>query len=203
MIRINLAERRRKFILADGAVAHSNTTMIRGLQLDQLKIIPWFKILLPLCVGYAVSYYSESVKQEEIQKLDESIAKLSAEESKIQASLAKVKSYDELKKSLEADEGVIMAKLKTIKTLTDNRDSIARLLFGFSVWMPKETFIKQLTVDPSSIKLTGESTGYTPISDLMKNLNESQYFSGVELVNSQQVRPQSEAVSFELLIKKK
>jgi Tfp pilus assembly protein PilN len=203
VIKINLALRKQSFISADGKAVKGATGLLQSLPLDQLKELPLRKVLLPLVVAYFASFSLDSYKQETIAKLEKGIAKQKAEEARIQSGLGKVKAYESLKKSLDSDELVIRTKLDTVQKLMADRGFIVKMLLSTASATPKDVWLTGVKTDSSGVSIQGSSLGFNQISDFMKNLNDGQFFSSIELLNSQQAKDGSDVASFELKAKKK
>jgi Tfp pilus assembly protein PilN len=201
MIKINLASRKQSFISADGKTSKGSSSLLKGM--DQLKDLPIRKILVPLLVGWLASFSLDSYKEETIAKLDKAIAKQKAEEVRIQSGLTKVKVYESLKKSLDSDELVIKTKLDTVQKLMADRGFITKMLLSMASATPKEVWLTGVKTENNVVQILGSSQGFNQISDFMKNLNEGQFFSLIELVNSQQTKDGSDTANFELKAKRK
>jgi hypothetical protein len=200
MIKINLALQKRSSITADGK---SGKSLLSNSQLEQLKELPIRRIAIPLVLAYVVSFGLDSIKEDKLADLDKLITKQKAEATKLESSLAKVKTYDALKKSLDADELAIKTKLDIIKKLMANRGFISKSLLSISSAAPKEVWLTGFKCDINSVTLQGSSLGFNQISDFMKNLNDTHLFSSIELVNSQQSKDIADGASFELTAKRK
>jgi hypothetical protein len=203
VIKINLASRKKSSISAEVKSVKGASQLFKGAQFDELKALPLRKIALPLFVVLFASYILDSYKEETLEKLDRDIAKQKAEETKIRNSLNRMKEYESLKVSLESDEILIRTKLNAVDKLMLDRGSITKMLLSTSSAIPKDVWLTDLKVDQASVTFVGSSLGFNQISDFMKNLNDGQFFTMVELVNSQQAKVLSEIASFELKAKRK
>jgi len=188
VIKINLATRKRAVAAANaqGKAKSASPISLDSIDLGRFKELPLRKVILPVIVGMGVYYMIGSFEQEELNKAQATLEKVTAQNTKMQAEVSKLKSYDVVKKSLEDDESTIRNKLETIKKLVDDRSLSLKVLLSVVDAIPKEVWLTEYKIDQTDITLTGASLGFSVVSDFMKNLHESAYFSSVDLVNSQE-----------------
>lgn len=212
MIKVNLALRKTAGGSTSRSTGFSGISKIdlqtfKSMRLDPelLKDLPIRKTVLPLVVGVLASFTLESYKEGELKKLNDQIAVLDGEKPKLQGEANKLKTYEELKKNLEADEFTIRTKIDTIQKLIAGRAIPPKLLVSVAQALPEEVWLAEFQVKESDIFLTGYSMGFNQISDLMKNMGESVYFSDLNLKNTQQVKdPEGvEVANFELTARKR
>ena len=202
MIKINLASRKQSQVSADGK-GSKGPVGLGGMSLGQFRDLPIRKLAIPIVVAMVASYSLESYQEEMVENVNKSITKLKADEAKIQTGLSKVKSYESLKKSLDADELVIRTKLETVQKLMADRGYITKMLLSTASGIPKEVWLTGMKADKEAVQILGSSLGFNQISDFMKNLNDGRYFASIELLTSQQVKDGSETAAFELKAKRK
>jgi len=199
MIRINFAKRL-SHPLSTGA---SGSGGLQNVKVDKefLMSLPLGKIALLFVAFYLSGYGIDEYKIELLQKEDVQIEELEAQKAKINVKLQEQKSLEQLKLSLEKDDAMVRAKLDAIKALMKDRDVPARVLLEFSKIMPEQVWIKTLSVDEKQVSLSGSSIGFNPLSDFMKNIRSSQFFSEVTLKSSQSVQDRvGELTNFDLSI---
>jgi hypothetical protein len=129
VIKINLALKKQTTVTAAKEGRGGATNLLGNIRLDQIKELPLRRILIPVVVGYVASLSLDGYKEDRLNEVEQALAKQKAEESKTQAELSKVKSYESLKNNLDGDELLIKTKLDVVKKLMDNRGSIVRSLF--------------------------------------------------------------------------
>jgi hypothetical protein len=193
VIRINFAARKQTGGGGGGGGTKTGT-IITGFDLsnisrfkvdfEALKELPLKQSLLPVVVGVLAGYALESYKESEISKLDKSIEEVNILKPKLQEDIAKLKNYEQLKKSLDGDEALIRGKIETIQKLIAGRSSPAKLLGGLSTAIPKEVWLSEFQIAESQINIQGYSLDLGHISDFMKSLGENTLISDLVLKNT-------------------
>ena len=215
MIKINLALRKQP-VGGGGGVAKTGSmaslgsfdlSSLKGLKIDTeaLKDLPLRKVALPLIIGALASFTLDNYRDSELKALDAQMEVLAAEKPKLEAEANKIKQYEGVKKDLEADEFTIRTKIETIRKLVAGRTVPPKLLLALASTMPEEVWISGFKMASSSVTLQGFSYGFGPISDFMKNMSESAYFTDLKLNRTEQVREQGigEVATFELDAKRR
>lgn len=176
-----------------------------AIDLDQLRELPLRQIAIVVAVYVVGGYVLEDYKAGEIAKVDATIAGLSAEKSKLTAEAAKMKGYEDLKKSLESDEKIMRTKIETIQKLIADRQSPPKVLISIAEAIPKDVWLQDFKIAKGEVTMKGYSLGFNQISDFMKSLNENVYFTDVGLKNTQQAKDEAgvEVANFELSAKRK
>lgn len=206
MIKINLATRKQS---ASVGGSDAKSSRVAGMKLDArldgIKELPWRKALAVVVLYLVASYGLDDFKLEELAKVNAVIDKLTAEQTRLKAELAKTKDFDELKKSLDADEVALRTKIDTIQKLIRDRQTPPKMLLSLSGSTPKDVWLTDFQAKDDEITLKGFSLGYNGISDFMKALNESVYFGDLKLVNTTTGRDETglEAATFDLSAKRK
>lgn len=162
---------------------------------------PKFRQLILGCIVVALVYVGiDRAKVEELNQLDAEIAQLTTTNNKLRAEVAKTKGYEELKKALEADELAIRTKIDTIQKLIADRQSLPKMMLGMAQLIPADVWLTDFKVANDDFTLKGFSLGYNQVSDFMRNLNESAFFTELRLSSSQAARDEtgSEVAQFEL-----
>jgi hypothetical protein len=113
----------------------------------------------------------------EVTTLDSKIALLDSE-------LSKTQGYEQSKKSLEADEKKIRTKIDTIQELIRDRAVPPKILMTLSDSIPKDVWLRDFALGGKSFKISGLSNGMDVVSDFIRNLSETIYFSDVQLKGS-------------------
>lgn len=172
-------------------------------RLDDLKELPIRKIAVSALACFAVNYYLDSCKEDEIAKVGAALTKVQAEQSKLKIELAKTKGYEEVKKSLESDEQTLRNKVDTIQKLLAARQDPPKLLMALSTAIPQNVWLNSIKITGKDAVFKGESVGFNLISDFMKSLNESAYFTDVRLEGTQREKDGPDLATFELGAKKR
>jgi hypothetical protein len=137
----------------------------------------------------------------------EMLAKVDAESSAVDSKLNllsselnKTSGYEQIKKSLEADEKTIRTKIDTIQELIRDRSTPPKILTTLSETIPKEVWLQEFSLKDQHFKIRGNSTSMDVISDFIKGLEETIYFKNVVLKSSKQETPKGghSTASFEL-----
>ena len=139
-------------------------------------------------------------KSEMLAKLDEEASSLDSKLNLLASELNKTNGYEQIKKSLEADEKTIRTKINTIQELIRDRTTPPKILTTLSETIPREVWLREFTLRDRHFRLTGSSTSMDVVSDFMKSLEETIYFKGVVLKSSKQetVKGGHTSASFEL-----
>ncbi len=181
------------------------TSVMRNIDLDQLKELPVKKLILPIVLSFVASFGLESRKEEELALVSAQHTKLISENAKLQSDLNKFKSYESVKKTLDEDGAVIKTKLDTIKALISDRGAPLKILVSFSSTIPKDVWLTEFKAGKTEIRLKGNALGLSQISDFMKSLRDISYFSNVDLVDTLQAKDKSgsDLANFELNVKRR
>ncbi|MEK6706098.1 MAG: PilN domain-containing protein [Bdellovibrionota bacterium] len=200
MIKINLATRKQAALSMETKAAGGSAL---SFDINSIKDLPWRKIAVPLIAAIAINWVFNGYKEEELKKKDEIIAKLSAERGVLVDKAGKIKGYEEMKKAIEADESVIRTKIDIIRELVADRGRPPRMLLSVSNSVPKNVWLSELKIASKDVIFKGTSLDFTEISDFMKNLGETAYYTDVSLSNSQKTNEENsgEAASFEVSAK--
>ncbi|OFZ78786.1 MAG: hypothetical protein A2583_09660 [Bdellovibrionales bacterium RIFOXYD1_FULL_53_11] len=163
------------------------------------------KIILMIGVGFAADFLAGDFMAEEMKKVEAALARVDAEKSKFQAEVQKTRGYEAIKKQLEADEFIIRTKVDTMEKLVTDRQTPPKLLLSVATAIPKDVWLSSFKVDGPSVVFSGGSVGFNPVSDFMKTLGESAYFSELNLQKTEQTRDAAgtEIAIFELMARRK
>jgi len=207
MIKINLATRKQAVGVSGGGDGGTATSLKRmTVDLNSLKDLPIRRAVLPIVVGLMASFALDSYKEDELKKVDDQIAKLSAEKQKLQVEANKMRGYEEVKKNLEADERALRVKVETIRKLIADRQTPPKLLISIAESIPKDVWLTEFKVIKKEVGFKGSALGFNQISDFMKSLNENLYFADVSMKSTQQVKDKqsgSDLAEFELSAKRR
>lgn len=204
MIKVNLQQRK----AAVGAGASGGLGGLLG-AMDKLRGGPGAgdadkRSLLTLGAAYlavlgAASWYTGTLKTGMLAQVDAEIAKVDSKMNLLTSELNKTNGYEQIKKSLEADEKTIRTKIGTIQELIRDRSTPPKILTTLSETIPKEVWLREFSLKDRHFRIGGSSTSMDVVSDFMKALEETIYFKGVVLRSSRQENAKGRAsVVFEL-----
>jgi Tfp pilus assembly protein PilN len=209
MIKINLATKKAS-VQSAGEDGKKSTPLGAGfskldLRLDAIKDLPIRKIATAALACMAGSYLLDGYKEDEMKKVDAALSKVTAEQTRLRAEVAKSKGFEAMKKQLEADEFSIRTKIETIEKLVADRQTPPKILLAVANTIPAEVWLQTFKMADGEASFRGYATNYNQISDFMKNLNENAYFTDLRLVGTSQTKDSggSEAASFELSAKRR
>jgi Tfp pilus assembly protein PilN len=163
-----------------------------------------FSLVIVICAiaAFSVSTYEAS----QVQKLDDTLTKINADNMKLAGEVAKTKGYEAIKVQLDKDEQILRTKLDTIKKLITDRQIPPKLLLALSNDIPSQLWLSSCVLTDKEIKVAGSAVGYDQIADFVKNLGESELLTDVKLVSSKQDKDANtgiEIATFELSAKRK
>lgn len=195
MIKINLATKKQ----ASYAAGSSKVTGLSGLKgktgagfgkidWDEIKALPLLKVILSIAVIVLVNVYFEDEKKTKLDLWGREIAKLDNQQKKLNSDLEQTRGYEKIREQLIQDEFIIRAKIDTINKLVQNRMDMANMLLALSDSIPKEAWLEEFQVNTTDINFKGLAVDYDNISDFMKRLGGSSYFTSLELKTSAQGR---------------
>jgi len=150
----------------------------RGFRLDPMVIVLFMLVVLS-CVGFA--FYGQNLTQQ----IDDQKKKIDVVKAQIKENEASKPIIEERRKRLrKLDE-----QIQVIKNLVHDPQRYGNILQEVGLCLPKNVYLANLNIDPAaqSISFNGsaaEVSGSLPlqtISQLMKNLNDSKYFSDANL----------------------
>jgi Tfp pilus assembly protein PilN len=215
MIKINLASKKQS-VVATGAAPEAGgrggrmgtlfNSVDPGQLGDALRDLPLRQKILPsvgLCV--ALIYISSTWQGQKIAEQEKELAQLEERQMRLKGDFGKTRGYDQLKKTLDEDERMIRTKIETIQKLIADRQTPPKLLLTLSSTIPEEVWINEVKIEKGLVRLKGNSFGYNQVSDYMKNLSESAYFTDLTLVGTKVVKDETGASNpaFEISAKRR
>ncbi len=208
MIKINLAAHKQSSVSTEQRspkISLNSIGKTSFIIVEELKTLPWISIICSIIFIYLAQSSLEKYKEVELSRLDVVLIKHTQEGLRLQKELDKTKSYDEIKKNLEADEFAIKKKLETMNKLISDRTTPPKLLLALSKSIPEEVWLTELSIQETEVVFKGSSLGFNQISDFMKSLNESIYFKDLNLRSTQQNKldSDSEIATFEIATQRK
>ena len=167
----------------------------RGFRLDPMVIVLFMLVVLST-VGFA--FYGQSLTAQ-IEEQKKAIDKVKAEIKENEASRPIIE--ERRKRLRKLDE-----QIQIIRNLVHDPLRYANLLQEVGICLPKNVFLANLNIEPGTqqISFSGDATeiqGGLPlatISTLMKNLNESKYFSDATLTAASQKGGKGKGWTFQM-----
>lgn len=203
MIKINLALKKQSGLAAAATQKKSFLPKFSG-DASGLR-----RLLVPAMMCVVATIVADSVKSEELSKVEVEVQKRQSEKAKLAADLEKFKGVEQLKVQLEADELLLRNKIAALTLLQKDRPETFHMLRGLSETIPADTWLTSFKIESRNVQLQGSALQYPSISDFMRRLNETPYFGEVALKSSKQDNTNSGATGlqsraiFELDLKKK
>jgi type IV pilus assembly protein PilN len=117
----------------------------------------------------------------------QAIAQLEAEQAELRASLQSLKPIVDEVNSLERREKLLNARLDTIQRLRSNQRGPVQVLDALSRNLPEQAWLEAIDETAGVYKVTGYALTNFAVADLLRNLQRSQEFSGVDLISSEQM----------------
>ena len=153
----------------------------------KINLLPWreerrqqrtkeFYVLLGLSAAFALVvfglayyYFDQSIK---FQNQRNSF--MTAEIKKLEKQIAEIE-------ILEAKKASLIARQQVIEELQANRTQMVHLFDELVKTIPNGVFLEKITQQGTSISLEGYSQSHSRVSDYMRRLDESDWFTKIEL----------------------
>lgn len=150
-------------------------------------IDPAMIVMFMLIIGAAVAMllYSQSLDT----KIEEHKAQIETVNQEIKQIETQLPLIDETKKRISS----LKREIKMIKSLVHDPLRYANLLQEVAVRLPENVWLKDLTIEPqnnlvkfsgSAAEVFGERKPLATIADMMRNFNESEYFTNSTLAST-------------------
>lgn len=210
MIKVNLATRKQAaFAAGDRSGTGTGTTLgnLSKIKFDResLSGLPIRSLVILVGFFVAASYFVSDYKASELQKADVEMQRLEQRRGELNALSKKSAGFQELKKTLEADEFLLKTKIETIQKILVNRRTASELMVALSEVIPEEVWLSSVGLRDSAIAIRGNSTDFDLVSDFMKRMGESTLVTEVVLKSTQKGLDATgiEIASFELSAKRR
>jgi type IV pilus assembly protein PilN len=122
------------------------------------------------------------------------IARLNAEKESLQAELERLKPVVTQVNALEQREKLLHTRLTTIQRLRANQRGPVRVLDELSQNLPEQAWLEAIDESGGVYKVAGYALTNFAVADLMRNLQRSGEFAGVDLVSSEQTMMGAQAI---------
>lgn len=161
-------------------------------------------LLIYLGVSYFAYDYLEGIKVTKLAEAQVEVDALNKEIGDLDKEIGKRKTFESLKRQLEADEKSVRTKIEVVKKLLDERPTISKLLLALSQATPKDVWISSFQWQDTNITINGSSIGTVVVTDFMQNLEETIFFKELKMKKIGQVKDKGlDIATFELEAKKK
>jgi type IV pilus assembly protein PilN len=116
----------------------------------------------------------------------QAIGRLEAERANLQAELAKLKPIVDEVGALEKRETLLNARLETIKRLRQNQRGPVQVLDTLGRTLPEQAWLEAIEESAGVYRVVGYALTNFAVADLLRNLQQSQQFTSVDLISSEQ-----------------
>jgi hypothetical protein len=208
VIKINLALKKQGAVTQSSSVGSGGNKMLAGrlrlLTVDEVRELPLRRLGIPLAAAFLASQSVDYVKTSRLEELRIEREKVNQDVNAMQVKLKKLSYVDDLKKQVETDFRQVELKLGVIHKLILERKGLAELMAGVADSTPRDIWLSALSVDAENALFSGSSTGFIHLTEFIKNLTASGFFSSVDLTSSAQGKGKevdklgSDVISFEL-----
>jgi type IV pilus assembly protein PilN len=117
----------------------------------------------------------------------QAIAAIQAEEAELRAHLERLKPIVDEVNTLERREKLLNARIETIQRLRSNQRGPVHVLEALSRNLPEQAWLEAIDESAGVYRVTGYALTNFAVADLLRNLQRSREFSGVDLISSEQV----------------
>jgi type IV pilus assembly protein PilN len=115
------------------------------------------------------------------------MAQLEDERATLQAELERLKPIVTEVNALEQREKMLHARLTAIQRLRSNQRGPVRVLDALSRNLPEQAWLEAIDESAGVYKVAGYALTNFAVADLLRNLQRSNEFTGVDLVSSEQM----------------
>lgn len=137
-----------------------------------------FAILL-IGAALALIAFQYLTAQQTLSRLDEEINQLTQEKQRLAAIIQRVNEYQQRLQELEKREALI-------ERLKREREGPVRMLDDLSAVLPDFVWLTNLTSGANNVTVRGMAASWTSIADYIQRLEQSDWFSNVELIDARQ-----------------
>jgi type IV pilus assembly protein PilN len=114
------------------------------------------------------------------------IAHLEAEKTDLRAELERLKPIVDEVNTLERREKLLNTRIETIQRLRSNQRGPVRILDELSRNLPEQAWLETIDEGGGVYKVAGYALTNFAVADLLRSLQRSREFTGVDLVSSEQ-----------------
>ena len=147
---------------------------------------------MPALLVYGYEFYDEGVGKANLEAKQALQVELSARLSAFGKQVEEVRKIKEEKQRLSS-------RIDTIREISKERLVNAKAMDALHAIVPNQSWLESLSIEGRQIKIKGMATEDIIISQFLRNLDESIYFSEVKLISSiEQASGQGVIKSFEI-----
>ena len=117
----------------------------------------------------------------------QAMAQLEAEQAALRANLERLKPIVDEVNTLERREKLLNARMETIQRLRSNQRGPVHVLDALSQNLPEQAWLETIDESAGVYKVAGYALTNFAVADLLRNLQRSKEFIGVDLISSEQV----------------
>lgn len=138
-------------------------------------------LLAILILGGSLAFigYQWWSAQQTISQLDEDIASLNQEKARLATIITQVSEYERQLQELKQKE-------ELIQRLMAEREGPVIMLDQLSAQLPDFVWLTSLNQAANGVTLNGMAASYVSIADYIRKLEDTDYFSNVELIDARQ-----------------
>ena len=115
------------------------------------------------------------------------IARLQAEQAELRATIERLKPIVDEVTTLERREKLLSVRLETIERLRSKQRGPVHVLDALSRNLPEQAWLETIEESAGVYKVAGYALTNFAVADLLRNLQRSKEFTGVDLISSEQV----------------
>ena len=115
------------------------------------------------------------------------MAQLETEQAELRTDLERLKPIVDEVNTLERREKLLNARIETIQRLRSNQRGPVHVLDALSRNLPEQAWLETIDESVGVYKVTGYALTNFAVADLLRNLQRSKEFIGVDLISSEQV----------------
>ena len=115
------------------------------------------------------------------------IAQIVVEHAALRATLERLKPIVDEVNALERREKLLNARIETIQRLRSNQRGPVQVLDALSRNLPEQAWLETIDESAGVYKVAGYALTNFAVADLLRNLQRSSEFTGVDLISSEQV----------------
>jgi type IV pilus assembly protein PilN len=115
------------------------------------------------------------------------IAQLEVEQAALRVDLERLKPIVDEVNTLERREKLLNARIETIQRLRSNQRGPVQVLDALSRNLPEQAWLETIDESAGVYKVAGYALTNFAVADLLRNLQRSREFTGVDLISSEQV----------------
>ncbi len=158
-------------------------------------------VSLFIIIGVVVTIYQASMLKVYSKKLVSVTNNFNKTKNDFESSKGTLEMIKKDKEKLIADKARLDDKLKALKDLEEGSFALSKYLVGIVKLVPEDLWVKNIILNPETMKIKGETTKFESISNFMIELDKSKIFNDTNFSYTE--RPESEKkekfIEFEII----